>query len=284
MTTNINKIMLTDTKVYISEIIALTNNNNYPKINDYPITNYLMVSAFLKMIGAIEQKLAHLKWYMGLYDFDTRREIAKDIEIQSTNIKVLLKSYKIFMDKLSDLNCNSLNLNPKSIWKNNEHQYKALREVIKLFRKSSIIHNTDSAYILFKQNNPLFFLKQLKRLEKKRNNQKNNQKNLNAEISYMHELYNDSWIRVKGKGTELKNCTDEKAAKFLEVCYENTMIYRHSIAHNILSAKSNLPTIEDLSSEKKTYENYYFRFFIIIYIDLIIQDIFRQYSGAKLVL
>lgn len=284
MINNINKIILTDTKVYISEIIALTNNYNSPKINDHPINNYLMESAFLKMIGAIEQKLAHLKWYIGLYDFDTRREIVKDIDIQPTNIKVLTKAYNIFMDKLSDLNCNWLNLNPKNIWNNNEHQYKALREVIKLFRKSSIIHNTGSAYILFKKNNPLFFLKQLKRLEKKRKNQKNNQKQLNTKISDMHKLYNASWIRVKGKGTELKNCTDEKAAKFLEVCYENTMTYRHSIAHNIPSAKSNLTTIQDLSSEKKTYENYYFRFFIIIYIDLIIQDIFRQYSGAKLVL
>ena len=62
--------------------------------------------------------------------------------------------------------------------------------------------------------------------------------------------------------------------------YYNKIVYKHRnrCAHNLKSYQDNLPTLTNILSETYKYENYFFRFAIIVLIDEIFIRIFNKYT------
>lgn len=61
--------------------------------------------------------------------------------------------------------------------------------------------------------------------------------------------------------------------------YYNEIVYKHRnrCAHNLTSYQNSLPTLQNIISENYKYENYFFRFSILVLIDDIFMRLFQKY-------
>ena len=64
--------------------------------------------------------------------------------------------------------------------------------------------------------------------------------------------------------------------------FYSTVVYEHrnKCAHNLLSLQKNLPTLKTLEEEESMYNNYYFRFSVLVLLDEIFVRLFKAYLGA----
>lgn len=64
--------------------------------------------------------------------------------------------------------------------------------------------------------------------------------------------------------------------------FYSTVVYEHrnKCAHNLLSLQKNLPTLKTLEEEEFVYDNYYFRFSVLVLLDEIFVRLFKAYLGA----
>ena len=64
--------------------------------------------------------------------------------------------------------------------------------------------------------------------------------------------------------------------------FYSTVVYEHrnKCAHNLLSLQKNLPTLKTLEEEEFMYNNYYFRFSVLVLLDEIFVRLFKAYLGA----
>lgn len=65
--------------------------------------------------------------------------------------------------------------------------------------------------------------------------------------------------------------------------YAFDMLYKHRnrCAHNTLSYQQNLPTLSALSAPELIYENYFFRFFLLMLIDNIFVKLYQSYTEVE---
>lgn len=61
-----------------------------------------------------------------------------------------------------------------------------------------------------------------------------------------------------------------------------TYVYRHRnrCAHNLISYQENLPTLSTLAAENYKYQNYFYRFYILILLDKIFMKLYAKYLKA----
>lgn len=64
--------------------------------------------------------------------------------------------------------------------------------------------------------------------------------------------------------------------------FYSTVVYEHrnKCAHNLLSLQKNLPTLKTLEEEEFVYDNYYFRFSVLVLLDEIFVRLYRAYLLA----
>lgn len=64
--------------------------------------------------------------------------------------------------------------------------------------------------------------------------------------------------------------------------FYSTVVYEHrnKCAHNLLSLQKNLPTLKTLEEEEYVYDNYYFRFSMLVLLDEIFVRLYRAYLLA----
>ena len=276
------KFLMSDISSYIEEFVFIFNNDRI-SLQNLSICNLALQSVFLKLIGAVEQKIYNLKWYIGFNDLDVRRKIQEDFTRQSTNQDSLNKSYELFIHKLKEYN-NTLNF-PSSIWGNSDLLEKSYNKTYEIFSKSSIIDYTGSQFYEFTQNSPLklFFLhnklhKSLKYAYSSKKKSEINKKiqNIDNEVSKYINM-NKKFFKNLPSKSKFSNIIE----KSLDIYYDRLIHHRHALAHNFISVKMDLPLLKDILHEMYKYDTYYYRFMICIYLDFIIQDIFMHFKEIQ---
>lgn len=279
------KYILTDISVYIDEILSSVDNNKTAP-GFYPICNHLLSSTFLMMIGAIEQKIYNIKWFIGFNDLEVRREIQKDFMRQSTGPESLNSAYSLFTQKIYEYNKNIKF--PDSIWGDDIKLMESYKRTINIFSKSSIIHYTNSDYFDFRYNCPVRLFNSCENLHASLPRKHSRDTKRRAQTLLTH-VENDIKLTIKNINSLATNdtdkisigSTDERRESALRVFYKRLMYHRHSLAHNFKSSKPETPLLKDISNDIFRYDNYYYRFMICIYIDLVLQNIFSQFSSSK---
>lgn len=277
------KFLMSDISLYIEEFISIFNNDRITLQNS-PICNLALQSIFLKLIGAVEQKIYNLKWYIGFNDLDVRRKIQEDFTRQSTNQDSLNKAYELFIYKLKEYNP-ALKFS-SSIWRNSDLLEKSYNKVYEMFSKSSLIDYTGSEFYDFTQNLPLklFFIHNKLHKALKGEYSSGTKQRINRNIDAINnELSN--YIKNINCYFDNKLSTKEKfenvMSKCLELYYDRLIRHRHALAHNFISVKMDLPLLKDILHEMYKYDTYYYRFMICIYLDFIIQDIFMHFKELR---
>lgn len=271
----------TNVTIYIVEAVALTSSLEInPQL--YPIVNNLLSSTFMKMIGAVEQKILHIKWFLAFSDFNSRFEIAKNLSRHSISINELNDTYSKFMEKLKELDGSGHMFNQSSIWSNEKFCEDAYKAMINLFDNSNIIHYTNRQYLIFKNHNPFQPTFECKKLYEAREaldkGKKKEKADLTTKMKNIIANYNalNSTIKLKENGSNATVITN-----FIEQCYERAIIHRHTLAHNLDAEKNNMPHIKSLNSNEQYFNTYYYHLLMIIYLDFIFQEFFEYFIKVK---
>jgi hypothetical protein len=233
-----NKVFI---KSSISEIllnVVSATNGVGSGIETYPLYDYIMQSAFLKMTGFQEQKMKCICWSMATNDYEYRYEFTKTIlgECSSYNDKT-------------------------SIYKD------LIKLIVKHDKSFTGITNIDKSTILSETTTEVIQIFNDTNLSIWAQNRFNNFPSIWSEIQIM-QFANDN----KNLFTEIS------AGISLKKIYKDYLyVHRNRSAHNSQSYQQNLPTLKTLIDVDYRYENYFLWFAILILIDKIFIELYKKY-------
>ena len=238
---NHNKFILSPIKDILVDVISACIGIG-SGVETYPLCDYVMQSALLKMTGAQEQKMKCICWELATNDYEYR--------YQRFNLNPFgeCSNYQEKKEIYKDL--------VKQIEKHSE-----LRFEDGLINNSLILQNTNHVIISsFKNTNLLIWAKK-HYLE---------YESLWSKITGKHFANKENLFINKrniGNNTE----------KDLIDMYDNLYKHRNRVAHNTLSYQQNLPTLKTLLNENYQYENYFIYFSMLVLIDNIFISLYEPY-------
>jgi len=214
-------------------------------VETYPLCDYVMQSAFLKMTGAQEQKMKCICWELATNDYEYRyQRFNKSPLGECSNYKEKSEVYKDLVNQI-EIN-GELELKDSSI------------------DNIDILKNTNDAIISsFKNTNLLIWAK----------------KNY-LEYEDLWFKVNEKFFANKGNLFIKKDNLGKDIKTDLTEMYEHLYKHRNRVAHNTLSYQQNLPTLKTLSKEHYKYENYFIYFSILVLIDNIFITLYKHYLKA----
>lgn len=75
----------------------------------------------------------------------------------------------------------------------------------------------------------------------------------------------------------VKNKKD-KQMPVLKYLYKETIFFRNRIAHNISSIQPEIPSVNHLKNKNMFYDNYFTRYMILTYFDLVFMDSYKKFK------
>lgn len=207
-------------------------------IETYPLSDYLLQSIFLKMTGFQEQKMKCICWEMATNDHEYRYEFTK------------------------------VSLGECSTLKEKQAVYKELvKQIIKRKEKFDVLSGIDKKLILSQTT------EELANLFENSNLIIWSQKNYNE--------YKAIWASVKvnyfaGDKNNIFAALGNDVS-LITMYEEHLYKQRNRIAHNTVSYQQNLPTLKTLIGSDYIYENYFLFFSILVLIDKIFIELYKQY-------
>lgn len=220
-------------------------------IETYPVQEHILRSIFIEMTGSQEQKMKCILWTLATYNYEFRYDFLKDNYGECSNLDAKTKVYNNLVAQIKSLKP-SENID--------------LKKIIFPDNGPSYIENSKIALdkFLSHSNTNSIFEKYIKMFQG-------------------NEITNESlFLPTNGKlfvnkaevGSELKKYA-------VSEIYPRLYKHRNRCAHNTLSYQKNLPTLNNLNSEAYNFDNYYIRFLILIFIDIIFIKTYEKYLELR---
>lgn len=211
-------------------------------IESFPLFDYIMQSTFLKMTGAQEQKMKCIVWELATYDYEYRYFRFTQSQLgECSNYGEKQKIYKDIID-----------------------------QIIKQGRKEFDINSIDKNQLLTQTTQLIedtFLNTNLSTWAKRSFD----------EYACIWKNVLDSYFATKDNLFSSSAGISGKPEYTLLRMYEHLYSHRNRIAHNTLSYQQNLPTLNMLIKEEHKLNNYFIYFSILILIDYIIINLYKQY-------
>lgn len=214
-------------------------------IEGQPLYEYIMQSLFLRLTGASEQKLKCIVWELATHDYNFRYEY--------TSGRININEGSSFKDKnkVAEILAKAINPNLSPHPLSNEHNdivAKAFDGVYNIFNGSSLVHWSGKDFFHF---------------------DKNGKNRLSCLSIFTQNGGIDSDPRTGKKGITKYPLKSE----YTNFVYK----YRNRCAHNTLSYQHNLPTLDTLAKDDYPWQNYYYRFALLLVLDEIFIRLHRKY-------
>lgn len=207
-------------------------------IETYPLCDYVMQSAFLKMTGAQEQKMKCICWELATNDYEyrymrfTQSQLGECSNYKEKNI--------IYGDIINQI----------------EKHGSTSFEVSSINKDNILSKTIISIDEIFSNSNLLIW----------------------AQKSFHEYLNIWSGVLCTYFANDKNNLFTANTSHPLRNIYEKYLYrHRNRIAHNTQSYQQNLPTLKTLVTNDYKYENYFIYFAMLILIDNIIIDIYKKY-------
>lgn len=231
------KFILTPISKILNECVNATKGIS-KGIETYPLCEYIMQTTFLKMTGTSEQKLKCICWEMATNDYEYRYDFLKN---KHEGYSVLKAKEGVFKDL-----CNEI------IKKNGDSD--CLRNIFDESAKDCIVKKAvdgickeiaDTTIAMWQEREFFFF--------------KNNASSFITADSFCNKKASSQLQLI------------EESLKFEIIVYG----HRNICAHNLKSYQINLPTLAVLADKNYEYQNYFFRFAILILLDEIFMHLYK---------
>lgn len=265
-------------------------------IETQSLSEYVLQTTFLKMTGAQEQKLKCICWEMATNDYGYRYQYLKknygecsSYSDKSSIYKDLTEAVKKMDKRFSvdelfenvDIYPRKAELIAQKIKEAQKNQEKKKRRKLSDEEAEKVAIGMTSYYERngFCEKEKLVLQKRLLFAEMQEEIARIIGKTLLArweEHNYLNflEMWKDfsKWNYVVGDMLLSKELQD----LYTGVVYE----HRNRCAHNLVSIQKNLPTLRTLEEPGFVYDNYYFRFGMLVLIDEVFVRLFRRFLGA----
>lgn len=214
-------------------------------MESFPLCEYIMQTTFLKLTGASEQKLKCILWEIATNDYDFRYSYLKSQHYgECSSLDAKRNVFKDLQHQIQSINSDDNYF--KEIFNNNvkyQIKNKITYDLKQLLLNSVLASWQEKEFLFFENNINSFF----------------------SEKSFCN--YN------KSKGNSNTISLLEKNIDYERLVYK----HRNRCAHNLLSYQANLPEFSVLSNQNYDYENYFFRFSILVLLDEIFIRIYSTY-------
>lgn len=216
-------------------------------IGTQPLCEYVMQSTFLKMTGALEQKLKCICWEIATNDYEYRQKLLRhnNGEYSDYNAKKA-----VFDELLSQIRTQEEDFDVRSIIKTGE--YTTPPDKV----QSWIDDMTKKVFSMLERTTMRFWLPR-----------EFNEMRLHAGQLNSRQLFQNGSLF----GNELQK-------DYKTVVYD----HRNRCAHNLKSYQENLPKLNTLTNETYLYENYFYRYILLIVLDEIFILLFQKYLDTRL--
>lgn len=265
-------------------------------IETQSLSEYVLQTTFLKMTGAQEQKLKCICWKMATRDYGYRYQYLKKNYGECSAYADKNSIYKDLMDRILamnpafsvtllfddiDISLKESELIEKKIKETQKKQEDKKKRPLtadeaqrlsegmkKHFAKNGLCEKEKANFARM-----LLFEDIQTQLEKIIGN------SLVAQWEHHnYQNYIQRWKTLVGnsfaQGDMLLN-------KDLQELYTDIVyVHRNRCAHNLVSFQNNLPTLKTLMNERFVFDNYYFRFSILILLDEVFVRLYRSYLKA----
>lgn len=214
-------------------------------VETYPLCDYVMQSALLKMTGAQEQKMKCICWELATNDYEYR--------YQRFNLSPLgeCSNYQEKKEIYKDL--------VKQIEKHSELKFEN-----GLIENSLLLQKTNfSITSTFENTNLLIW-----------------DKKHYLEYESIWSSITEKYFANKENLFINKNNIGNGVKRDLIDMYDCLYKHRNRVAHNTLSYQQNLPTLKTLLNEGYQYENYFIYFSMLVLIDNIFISLYEHYLIA----
>lgn len=236
------KFILTPISEILSDCVNAVKGASYG-IESQPLCEYIMQTTFLKMTGASEQKLKCIVWELATFDFEFRYEFLKNAKSYREYSSFDQKN-KVFKDLKDEILKFSAQEVLQSVFEDSKKTeiLRKITDMTNLFEKSCIAKWQEKEFLFFK-------------------------KNINAFIK------KTSFCNYNTRESSLNFY--EQTDNYKKIVFD----HRNRCAHNLKSYQANSPKFSSLIDENYDYENYFFRFAILILFDEIFMQMYQTYLG-----
>ena len=215
------------------------------KIDNFPLCEYIMQTTFLKMTGASEQKLKCILKVIAANDFDfLDAKFLNNRYGECSTIEVKKEVFKNLTNailKLDPLNTSRISHIYDNATKA-DIKKKATSEITDLFCTSIVSKWREKDYLFFKGNATNYF-----------------SDNLFCQSSNKGAL-----TLIDGN------------LNYEQIVY----IHRNNCAHNLDSIKTYFPDLPKLKEKSCNYNNYFFRFALLVLLDEIFIKLYKEYCKS----
>ncbi len=212
-------------------------------IDSYPLCEYIMQTTFLKMTGASEQKLKCILWEIATNDFEFRYDFLKP-QNNYGECSSIKDKQKVFKELIKEINKLSRESNViKDLFSNNVKDViknKATKEICDLLKDSIITKWQERMFLRFTR-------------------------------EYNNFLKTSFFCNYDDKKNNLSLI--EQSLNFESIVFDQ----RNRCAHNLISYQTNLPRLSVLVDKNYDYQNYFFRFSILVLLDEIFIKMYSTY-------
>lgn len=225
-------------------------------MDSYPLFDYIMQSAYLKMTGFQEQKMKCICWELATDDYKYRYERFKQFPLGEGSsykdkkivVDDLLKEIRRYLPTFDNLSSADL-----------EEVFAGVRNILDGVRKNF----ADKGWAM--------------------------------KIFHDYELLTEYWDKdclvfsKSGRLDEIlnhcENCGRKSTAPSYSSCkigklreiFERAIEHRNRCAHNTLSYQRNLPSLDTMEDEQYIFDNYFLRFAVIMIFDGIYMKLYKKY-------
>lgn len=209
-------------------------------IETYPLCDYVMQSAFLKMTGYQEQKMKCICWELATHDYEYRYMRFTQSKLgECSNYK---EKNMVYQDLIQQINKHSAAPFDLASLDKRTMLADLKRSINDIFLSSNLLIWAQKSYNeyedIWKDVKASFFA----------NNEKNLFTSTAAGQHSMQDMYNEHLYK-----------------------------HRNRIAHNTLSYQQNLPTLKSLMADDYHYNNYFIYFSLLILIDETVRKLYGRY-------
>ena len=215
-------------------------------IETQPLSEYILSSLFLKATGAQEQKLKCICWEIATHDYDFRYKfMRRDFQLgECSDYKSKNKVCSYLQEQIMKLK--------------KEESYTIAEDA----RKAIIAQAISDIETLFENTNISIW--GVRGFAIYKDCVKNRLKFAQVLASYP-------------KGKKYLNLFESTLQKdYDEIVYEP----RNRLAHNTTSYQRHLPTLETLAAKESGRSNYFYRYTLLVLIDLILISLYREYRES----
>lgn len=211
-------------------------------IETYPLCDYIMQTTFLKMTGASEQKLKCILWEIATNDYQFRYDFLKTSYGECSSLDDKKKVFNVLKNQVKSMNSDEELF--EKIYDNltiTKIQEKAEQEIIVLFEHSILSIWQGKEFNNFKK--------------------------------YSTNLLKKHFCNFPDPKDKRNISLIDGIIDYYRIVFK----HRNRCAHNLKSYQTNLPDLSTLVNKEYDYENYFFRFSILVLLDEIFMKLYSEY-------